>query len=301
MNLNSLDLNKLQVFALVAESRGVSAAAARLALTRSAVSQSVSALEASLRVQLFHRTGRRLVLTREGRLLSERLREYQTQLARTLDEIVNEEREVRGLVRLGLFLGFSRFRLARLLARFTSRHPAATVKLRFAPHAELRALLADGRVDFAFSLTPLGNTSARLRSTRLLRQELVLAGAPRLERSRVTLADLMTTPFVDYYQGEPLVARWIRHHYGRKPPPLDIRIWAATTDLLLELVLEGAGLGVLPHDLAAPFVRRRRLFVLTTSRAPLVDSVWLNQRRMTFSSPLADAFRAAVESELADS
>ena len=47
----------------------MTAASRRLALTRSAVSHSLRALEASLGLPLFHRVGKRLIPTREGRVL----------------------------------------------------------------------------------------------------------------------------------------------------------------------------------------------------------------------------------------
>src|SRR6266478_4852838 len=76
MLLKELDLNKLHVFAAVAEHGGVSRAAAELGRTPSAVSQSVTALEDALGVKLFDRIGKRLVLTRGGQLLHADVRRH---------------------------------------------------------------------------------------------------------------------------------------------------------------------------------------------------------------------------------
>ena len=298
--LNKVDLNKLQTFLLVAGRGGVTRAAAELGLTRSAVSQSLSGLEASLQVRLFHRVGRGLVLTREGRLLHQRLTAYQQLLEEALALVVNREREVRGAVRVGLFLGFSRLRLARVVARFTARHSAAEVRIRYAPHDELAADLAADRLDFVVSLSPLGERAAGIRSSRLLRQELVLAAGPGLHRPRLDLAGLSALPVVDYYRGDPLVHRWIRHHFGTRRPALRVVAWAATTDLVLELVLAGAGVGVLPRDLVEPYVKRRRLLLVETTRADLTDVVWLNELARPYPHPLLDAFRAVLREELPD-
>ena len=108
---------------------GVTAAARRLSLTRSAVSQSISSLERSLGVQLFNRVGRRLLLTAEGRTLSRRVRQQQLLLRETLAEISNAEERVRGLIRLGAFVGASTASLARLVSGFTAKHAEARVKL----------------------------------------------------------------------------------------------------------------------------------------------------------------------------
>jgi DNA-binding transcriptional LysR family regulator len=294
MRLQEVDLNKLATFFAIAEHGGVSSAARQLGLTRSAVSQSLSGLEASLEVQLFHRVGRGLVLTREGGLLRARLVEYQGQLESTLREITNEEREVRGLVGVGLFLGFSRLRLSALLERFLRAHPETRVRVVYGSREDIRERLLQGRVDFAFSLRPRGGRGGPVRSSRLFEQELVLAGVPALLGSASRLEELSRLPVVDYYQGDPLIERWAVHHFRARSPRFRVRAWAATTDLVLELVLQRAGIAVLPRDLVEPHVRRRRLRRVETARPELRDEVWLDELHGRWRSPRLDAVRAAV-------
>jgi DNA-binding transcriptional LysR family regulator len=112
MELNNVDLNKIQTFLAIAEFGSVTASAARLALTRSAVSHSLRMIEGQLGVALFHRVGRGLVLTNEGKLLKQAASDVRSRMSVALEEVLGLAREVRGPVRLGLFLGFSRFRLA---------------------------------------------------------------------------------------------------------------------------------------------------------------------------------------------
>jgi DNA-binding transcriptional LysR family regulator len=60
----------------VAEAGSFSAAARRLHLTQSAVSQQVHSLEQELQVELFHRDGPHISLTEDGRALMPMAREY---------------------------------------------------------------------------------------------------------------------------------------------------------------------------------------------------------------------------------
>jgi DNA-binding transcriptional LysR family regulator len=302
LNLNRLDLNKLETFFAVAEAGGVSAAARRLALTRSAVSHSLGALETALGVALFHRVGRRLVPTPEGRRLHRRFAEIRERLAEALGEATAGDVGVRGPVRIGLFLGFSRFRLSRVLERFLREHPAAQVRVTYGSQAELVEQLRSGALDFTLSLRSVGREARQIRSRRLFDQTLVLAApaastaAPR----RAAVAWLAATPVVDYYRGSPLIDRWTRHHFGRRIPRDRVRVWAASTDLVLELVRSGVGVGVLPGDLVEPFHRRRELALVAGPRKPLRDSLWLNelagarptQTRAVFRSVLLEAAEA---------
>jgi len=294
VSLDEVDLNKLATFFAVAEAGGVSAAARRLGVTRSAVSQSLAAFEASLALQLFHRVGRRLVPTREAELLVSRLRDYQQELERTLAELSNRERLVRGPVRVGLFQGFSRLRLSGLVKSFLAAHPQASVRVSFGSRAEMEERLLSGRLDFVFSLEARRSGRSPVRATRLLDQELVLVAAGRLARGGLHVSRLAELPVVDYYPGDPLIARWVAHHYGRRAPRPRVRAWAATTDLVLELVLLHVGVAVLPLDLVEPLVRRRRLVVWETGRPQLRDSIWLEELAARHPAPRLQAFRELV-------
>ncbi|TJV08888.1 MAG: LysR family transcriptional regulator, partial [Mesorhizobium sp.] len=63
------DLNALAVFALVAEERSFRAAADRMGVTRSAVSQTMKRLEETLGIALVQRTTRSVSLTEAGERL----------------------------------------------------------------------------------------------------------------------------------------------------------------------------------------------------------------------------------------
>ncbi len=178
MELHNVDLNKIATFLTIAELGSVTAAATRLGLTRSAVSHSLRAIEKQLDVALFHRVGRGLVLTNEGTLLKHAAADVRSRMSVALEEVLGLGREVRGPVRLGLFLGFSRFRLAEAVDGFTRQHPNAEVRISFAPQAWLIAQLLAGKLDMTLSLRPTGQQATSIRSERLTVRPLGLGDRP---------------------------------------------------------------------------------------------------------------------------
>ena len=70
-----LDWDKLRVFHAVAEAGSFTHAGETLNLSQSAVSRQIQALEESLRVPLFHRHARGLILTEPGETLNRAVRE----------------------------------------------------------------------------------------------------------------------------------------------------------------------------------------------------------------------------------
>ncbi len=306
MKLNDIDLNKLSTFLAVVEAGGVTAAARRLGRTPSAVSQSVSQLEASLGCKLFDRVGKELVPTRGGRALSERAGGCQALLERTLSELAGDGAPVSGEIRLGLFLGFPRAKSRELLLTFAERHPGASLRVVYAPQGDLEARLRKNRLDFVLSFRPQRPEAADLGSTQLFEQELVLVSGARFFARGFSLAALEQTPIVDYYQSDPLIARWLAHHFPGRALEPRVRFWAATTDLVLELVQSGAGAGVLPrHMVHARALRSRaalaseRLRVIGPAGQPLVDHVWLHEPRAAYRDATQRAFREVVLSVLA--
>ncbi|TYC52991.1 LysR family transcriptional regulator [Rhodobacterales bacterium] len=119
-----MDLNLLPLLLAVAEERNFRAAADRLGVTRSAVSQGVRRLEDALDQQLVARTTRSVRLTEAGERLVESLRTPME----TLQSALEARDEVpRGRLRLAVTSIAEEFLSGPLLARFAERYTEVIV------------------------------------------------------------------------------------------------------------------------------------------------------------------------------
>ncbi len=300
MKLNDVDWNKLRTFVTVADNGSVTAAAAVLGRTPSAVSQSLTGLERSLEARLFHRVGKRLVPTVAGERLWRGVRDHQEALLATVRDIAAGDEVPRGPVRVGLFLGFPRTRLSSLIAGFSKRFPDVSTRLVFAPESDLDRRLLNNRLDFTISFRPSGDAMPHIASTQLFEQELVLVTGKEFLPDPFDPSELARVPIVDYYQSAPLIERWLRHHVPRRRIDPRVAVWAATTDLVVELVMKNTGVGVVPRYLVDPYVSRGRLRIVRSGRAELADSIWLNELADSQHAAAGRAFRAATIAALAD-
>jgi DNA-binding transcriptional LysR family regulator len=270
------------------------------------VSQSLTTLEASLGTKLFDRVRKELVLTRGGQQLHAHVADYQQLLARALAELSGDSAEVTGTIRLGLFLGFPRVRSRELLVTFAERYPRAVVRVVYAPQRDLEARLSKNKLDYVLSFAPSSRTAPDLTSKRLFAQELVLVTSAHFFKHGFSVRELATTPVVDYYQSDPLIARWLAHHFPNERVAPNVRFWAATTDLVHELVQSGAGVGVMPHHMLNRARRRRPARADSDGLreigppSPLIDHVWLNEPRQAHRDPAQRAFREVLLSVLAE-
>jgi DNA-binding transcriptional LysR family regulator len=119
-----MDLNLLPLLLAVAEEPNFRAAADRLGLTRSAVSQGVRRLEDALGVHLVMRTTRSVRLTEAGERLVENLR---APMAAVQTALETRENIPRGRLRLAVTSIAEDFLAGPLLARFAEAHPQVTV------------------------------------------------------------------------------------------------------------------------------------------------------------------------------
>jgi DNA-binding transcriptional LysR family regulator len=144
-----LDIYELQIFLAAAETENFSQAARQLNLTQPAVSMQIQALEKKLDVALFHRVGRTLVLTEQGKALIPLARDMVNRAIRIEEEIESLKGEVTGHLKIGCSTTTGKYFLPHLAARFRRRHPR--VQMTIFNYSRDRALneLCDGTVQLA--------------------------------------------------------------------------------------------------------------------------------------------------------
>jgi DNA-binding transcriptional LysR family regulator len=123
-----IDMNLLPLFLAVAEEDNFRAAADRLGVTRSAVSQGVRRLEDAFGTTLVTRTTRSVRLTDAGERLREALSQPLSDIGAALDRVAGED-EPRGLLRVAVTSIAEQFLSGPLIASFARAHPKVTIDI----------------------------------------------------------------------------------------------------------------------------------------------------------------------------
>jgi DNA-binding transcriptional LysR family regulator len=122
----NIDLNLLPLFAAVAEENNFRAAADRLGVTRSAVSQGMRRLEDALGVTLVTRTTRSVRLTEAGERLYATLSQPMADIGDALEGLAGEERP-RGMLKLAVTSIAEEVLSGPFLVSFAEAHPEVTL------------------------------------------------------------------------------------------------------------------------------------------------------------------------------
>lgn len=117
-----IDLERLRVFIFAAESLSFSEAAKRMHLTQPTVSHHVKALEQSMGVELFDRSGKGVRLTEAGRLLLPWAHKLVRQAIEVQDLMASFDEGIAGQLRIACSTTAGKYILPQLAARFCQRY-----------------------------------------------------------------------------------------------------------------------------------------------------------------------------------
>lgn len=124
----AIDLNLLTLFLAVAEEANFRAAADRLGVTRSAVSQGVRRLEDNFGVALVTRTTRSVRLTEAGERLRDTLMQPLADVQSAVEEVTGNTAP-RGLLRIAVTSIAEQFLSGPLIASFAEAYPEVTIDI----------------------------------------------------------------------------------------------------------------------------------------------------------------------------
>ncbi len=293
-------LTGLIAFSRAASLGSYTAAARALSVSPSAVSKSIQRLEERLGLKLFARTTRSLTLTPEGRVLHDRA----IRLLRDAEEIEQVAATVRGEpagpVKLAAPSPIALHILAPKLALFRERYPKITVDLRVSD--TMSDLIQEG-IDVAIRIG--SPEDSRLIALRLGPNKagafaspayLAKRGAPH----RVEDLEGHDCVNVRHYNSGQLL-RWPFQVGNRTVEVLPTAgVVVDNTEAVTVAVAGGAGIGLSPTYVAAPYVARGELVpVLTEYWADrgAITALWSESRR---GNPNVTAFVAFLREIFTD-
>ena len=307
-----IDSRQLQIFLCLAAEGSLKNAAETLFLTTSAISHSISNLEESLGVKLFHRSGRGLVLTSRGKMLYQRGGGVLAQLCTLRQQMAEESLSDPVTVRVAGAHSFVSYLLPEVAREFGGCFRRGSLSIRAVEREESLRRLRDREADVAIVVEP-PEDDAEIQSTPLFSDEMRLVVG-----RRSALAEMDRVPWRTLANRNLIVAR-LHSHTSRmlvedaQRRGLRFRevTEAGSTTAVLELLKLGDGFGLLPAWLVQradnPAVVMREIegyrFVRTwacvESRATAGDLAYRTFRRLCQSAGELIEHNTATEAKAA--
>jgi len=233
-----MDLRQLRYFVAVAERGGFGAAASALNVAQSALSRHIKLLEHELGGALLERGARGVAVTEAGKVLLTRGRWLLGAIDDIKAEVLTENREPGGTVRLGAPSSLADNFYAPLARLFARRFPRVRLELSDGLTEEMTDRLLKGELDLAVVTAPQPND--HLDYETLVVEQVFLIGPPRdplLSRGSLTRKDFRQLPAAVLPLSRSAFPSGVRS---------SLRVESMTP--LKQMVASGLGYGLLPFS-----------------------------------------------------
>ncbi|KFG94945.1 hypothetical protein GQ56_0123260 [Burkholderia paludis] len=279
------DLNQLRVFAEVARTSSITAAARRLDKPKSTVSRDVARLEQSLGTVLLSRNGRRLVLTEAGELFAEHAGRILAGVEEATDAVAATVPVARGVVTVQATYWLGHALLVPHLASFMDRFPQMNVDLELKDFANLSTHDWDVQLT-AGALADSSHVARRITAITLR----LYASAGYVSRRGVPtkLGDLERHVIVDKHWTNG-TSPW-PGGAGTRPAAIKPRLVVNDMIAIAEAIREGAGIGWMPSFLAERTPQAEALVPVLPDLKPASMPVFAVFPRRRSASPKVRAF-----------
>jgi DNA-binding transcriptional LysR family regulator len=288
-------LRQLEIFVAIARHGQVTRAAEELYLTQSATSMALAQLEKLLDVVLFHREGRQLVLTEQGRLLLAEAPGLLEQVHELPALLGGRGGKLRGELRVAASTTVARYLIAPHLAAFGERHPALKLSLAIANAESAAAALSGHRADLAYVEGPVADPNLRAERWKEDRMEIVTSAACWKRRPRELTREQI--PELEWIMREPgsgtreILERALQ---GAGLPPPTQRLRLEDSEAILQTVAAGIGIACLSRLVVAQALRTKQVIALQAPFLALGRTLWRLTRVGGRAGPAQRAFSEFV-------
>lgn len=237
----------------------MTAAAAQLWVTPSAVSAAVLALQRELGVALLTKDGRGVKVTPAGRVFAGYARTVLGLLNEAIGAAAAADDPARGRVRIAAVTTAAEHVLPGALAAFRHDHPAVSLDLEVAPRDQVWAMLAAHETDVVVAGRPPAGIGGRLLGTRA--NDLVVVAAPTQASDPLATTWLVREPG----SGTRATTTAYLDGLGEHPPLLTL----GSNGAVVAGAVAGLGVTLVAHDAVARQLAAGELALIELPGTPL--------------------------------
>ena len=294
-----MELNQLRYVTAVAETGNFTRAAIRCNVAQPSLSQQIINLEKEIGHKLFHRLGRKAVLTEAGIAFLERARRILFEVENTTKEL-SDHPSLERRITVGAIATLAPYLLPRLIGDCRKRFPNLQVDIREDFKVHLLAAIVEGDLDLAIVAMPVKDPRIHVES--LFQEPLLLVVArdhPLASRPQVAAADLAGETFALLGTSSTLAAQ-VQRFCGDNNFEPRIAFRCAQVATVKALVARGVGISILPRVAQAPEDKKSLAYITLADSAP-VREVAVIRHLQRYQSRGAEQFLTLLRERAAKS
>jgi DNA-binding transcriptional LysR family regulator len=301
------DFNRLKVFYFVFLEKSSTAAARKLHITQSGVSQHIQKLEFELNSALFTRAHRQLVPTAAGQRLFHILKPFMEDLEVGIKHIQTAQKKPSGHLRIGSPVEFGKMHMPGIFASFRAQFSDVTLLLKLGDPETLLPIVSKGALDFAYiDMFPnagqiFGDFNPYTIEP-IVEEELVLACSSVYYDKKIkgghSLEQLVDKDYIAYKQNASALLSWFKVNFGVSTIQLNVVLTIDSVQATIEAITHHLGLGIIVTHLISEEIDNGSIIPIRISSEKVVNKIALFQlvnKKVTLSEKM---FQAHVRREI---
>jgi DNA-binding transcriptional LysR family regulator len=230
----------LSFFLEVANTGNMSRAAERLGVTQPALSQSMKRLETAFDQQLLLRGKGGVTLTKSGEKLFTGARGLLDEWERLKEDSARDAENLRGRYSLGLHSSVALYTVKHFVPQLLSQYPGLEFKLVHDLSRKITEDIISFKIDFGLVINPVSHPDLVIRE--LFKDEVCFwKSKKKTAANDMTSEDKVLIVEPDLSQSQDLLAK-----LAKKKITFKRIITSSNLEVIKELVISGAGIGILP-------------------------------------------------------
>ncbi|NLX22976.1 MAG: LysR family transcriptional regulator [Phycisphaerae bacterium] len=295
-----MTLETLRVFCDVVRCQSFSRCATLNHITQSAVSQAVQQLEKQLGVQLIDRTKRPFVLTPEGEVCYEGLKDVLQSYDGVEARVRSLRQEVAGVIRVAAIYSVGLHDMSRCMQEFMTRYPKAKVRLAYLRPNKVYDAVVNEEADLGIVSYPVASRGLTVLSLRSERMVLVCHPDHHLARlKKATIVQLRGENFVAF-DHDLIIRKELDRHLRDNQVVLRVVMEFDNIETIKEAIQIGAGVSILPEPTVRREVERGALVSVPLAASGLCRPIGIIHRQRKLFTPTIAKFVELLRSTQGD-
>ena len=284
-----MNLNQLKLFYLAVKRKSLSAAAQELNITQPAVTKGIQRIQECYEVQLVHRTGRELALTRAGQALY-KIAQRIFELEKLAEECLFEHQQYKSKhLRIHASESFGAYYLQSIINQFNRTNPEIHVTVDILSNRQVVESTISLQNDLGFISSFVRNKKLTIREA--LRDELVIivpTDHPFADRDRLDPGDLEGQVMIMHEDGSVL-QDVVKTFMTENDISLSMPITLSNNEAIIRAVEGKTGIAIMSRGVVSKELQAGRLAAIPVSDPPITRTFYLIHHKDKFlAKPLQD-------------
>ncbi|WP_455207235.1 LysR family transcriptional regulator [Kaarinaea lacus] len=273
-----LDTRFFKAFLSAADTQNFTLAAQQAAMTQSGISQQIAKLEEQIKLPLFKRLGKKVILTETGEELVRYVKQHQQLVDDFFEKVRSEQETVEGRISYAMPPSCILSPHFPQLLQARKEHPDVELTVRLSANSDILQSVLSGDMDFGFVTEVVEHPL--LKYDKYCDEEYILVGADETTVTNINNDNLLNQKYIEYPGSDVYFNYWVKHFYPKRKN-LDHRsLYTSGTISTLEgaimMVVGGLGLSVFPRHCVQAYIDQGELFEYhDPNRTPILNTIYI--------------------------